>query len=80
MTDADDGFLTGKRYLIHDRDPLFTAAFRETLAAAGVKVVRLPPSSPKSQRVRGALRTNHQGIVSGPDDSRRCRVAPAGRP
>jgi len=46
MTDADDGFLTGKRYLIHDRDPLFTAAFRETLAAAGVKVVRLPPRSP----------------------------------
>src|SRR5713101_5784669 len=46
VTDASDGFLTGKRYLIHDRDPLFTTAFRETLAAAGVQVVRLPPSSP----------------------------------
>ncbi len=46
VTDAVDGFLTAKRYLIHDRDPLFTTAFRETLAAAGVQVVRLPPSSP----------------------------------
>ena len=46
VTDASDGFLMGKRFLIHDRDPLFTVAFRETLAAAGVQVVRLPPRSP----------------------------------
>jgi putative transposase len=46
VTDAGDGFLTGKRFLIHDRDPLFTMAFRETLAAAGVQVVRLPARSP----------------------------------
>ena len=46
LTDASDGFLVGKRYLIHDRDPLFTAEFRETLASAGVEVVRLPPRSP----------------------------------
>jgi putative transposase len=46
VTDANDGFLTGKRFLIHDRDPLFTLAFRETLAAAGVEAVRLPPRSP----------------------------------
>ena len=32
--------------MIHDRDPLFTQAFRETLAATGVRVVRLPPRSP----------------------------------
>ena len=25
LTDAEQGILTGKRYLIHDRDPLFTA-------------------------------------------------------
>src|SRR5262249_49097420 len=31
---------------IHDRDPRFTLAFRETLAAADVQVVRLPPRSP----------------------------------
>jgi transposase InsO family protein len=46
VTDADDGFLAGKRFLIHDRDPLFTVAFRETLASAGVETVRLPPRSP----------------------------------
>jgi len=36
----------GKRYLIHDRDPLFTAEFLSMLADAGVKSVRLPPRSP----------------------------------
>ena len=46
VTDISDGFLTGKRYLIHDRDPLFTGAFRETLASAGVETVKLPPRSP----------------------------------
>jgi putative transposase len=46
LTDASDGFLTGKRFLIHDPDPLFTLVFRDTLAAAGVQVVRLPPRSP----------------------------------
>ena len=45
-TDAEDGFLRGRRFLIHDRDPLFTDAVRDTLAAAGVTPVRLPASSP----------------------------------
>jgi transposase InsO family protein len=46
LTDAFDGFLLGKRYLLQDRDPLFTQNFRDILAAAGVKSVRLPPRSP----------------------------------
>jgi transposase InsO family protein len=46
LTDAVDGFLRGKRFLIHDRDPLFTEAFGGTLKAAGVEVVKLPPQSP----------------------------------
>ncbi len=46
LTDDGDGFLVGKKYLIHDRDPLFTQEFQETLAAAGVSVVRLPARSP----------------------------------
>ena len=46
LTDAVDGFLAGKRFLLHDRDPLFSEAFRETLAATGVETVRLPPHSP----------------------------------
>jgi hypothetical protein len=31
-----DGILKGKRYLIHDRDPLFTTEFLQTLADSGV--------------------------------------------
>jgi transposase InsO family protein len=46
LTDAGDGFLVGKKYLIHDRDPLFTREFQETLGAAGVRNVRLPARSP----------------------------------
>ena len=45
-TDADDGFLRGTRFLIHDRDPLFSHAVRDTLASAGVTPVRLPARSP----------------------------------
>ena len=46
LTDGVDGFLVGKKHLIHDRDPLFTQEFRETLEATGVGVVRLPARSP----------------------------------
>jgi putative transposase len=46
LCDAAEGFLVGKRYLIHDRDPLFTAEFLETLEISGVKSVKLPPRSP----------------------------------
>jgi hypothetical protein len=46
LCDDGDGFLTRKRYLIHDRDPLFTAESLGTLAASGVKSVKLPPQSP----------------------------------
>jgi len=46
LTDAEDGFLLRSRYLIHDRDPLFTKGFREILAGSGVRPVRLPSRSP----------------------------------
>jgi len=46
LSDDVDGFLIGKRYLIHDHDPLYTAEFLGTLGAAGVKNVKLPPRSP----------------------------------
>jgi len=45
-TDAFDGFLLNVRYVILDRDPLYTDAFRALLKKAGVKPVRLPPRSP----------------------------------
>jgi putative transposase len=46
VTDAVDGILNGKRYLIHDRDPLFTTEFLNLLAGVGVESVKLPPQSP----------------------------------
>jgi len=46
LVDALDGFLLGKRYLLLDRDPLYTQASRRTLDQAGVKTVRLPAHSP----------------------------------
>jgi hypothetical protein len=76
LCDDGDGFLTGKRYLIHDRDPLFTTAFLATLAASGVKSVKLPPRTPNFERLCGAIcldrmilfgedslrKRNHQGL------------------
>src|SRR5206468_12947916 len=46
LTDAVDGLFTGKRYLIHDRDPLYTREFLITLGAVGIESVKLPPRSP----------------------------------
>jgi putative transposase len=46
LVDNVDGFLKGKRYLLHDRDPLFTDAFRAVLRAAGVTCLKLPARSP----------------------------------
>lgn len=46
LIDCEDGFLLGSRYLIHDRDPLFTQQFGSILRSAGVGPVRLPSRSP----------------------------------
>jgi hypothetical protein len=46
LTDSVDGLLAGKRYLIHDRDPLSTDEFLLTLKDADVESVKLPPRSP----------------------------------
>jgi len=46
LTDPCDGFLLGKRYLLHDRDTKFTQAFDVLLAASGVEPILLPPRSP----------------------------------
>jgi len=46
LTDAEQGILTGERYLIHDHDPLFTAEFLKMIADAGVESIKLPLPSP----------------------------------
>ena len=46
LTDAVDGLFLGKRYIIHDRDPLYTREFLSMLAEAGIASVKLPPRTP----------------------------------
>jgi transposase InsO family protein len=46
LTDTQDGFLRGMDYLILDRDPLHTAAFRDVLRNSAVQPVLLPTRSP----------------------------------
>ena len=46
LTDCFDGFLLEAKYLVMDRDPLFTACFRQMLTDCGTKPVRLPARSP----------------------------------
>ena len=45
-TMQDSGYLSGCRYLLHDRDQKFCREFQETLAAGGVKCLPLPARSP----------------------------------
>jgi len=46
LTDEVDGFFKDKRYLMHDRDPLYTKEFLSMLADSGIQSVKLPPRSP----------------------------------
>jgi transposase InsO family protein len=46
LTAPYDGFLLGKRYLLHDRGTKFTQAFDGLLKDSGVEPVLLPPQSP----------------------------------
>ncbi|MGW4967436.1 integrase core domain-containing protein [Nonomuraea sp. NPDC004186] len=48
------------RFLIHDRDPLFSSAFREVFAAEGFRIIATMPQTPRMnaicERVIGTLR------------------------
>jgi transposase InsO family protein len=56
LTDSDDGFLNGAHTLIHDRDPLFTRAFRELLESSGVETVK------NEYTEHYHFERNHQGL------------------
>ena len=45
-TDAKDGFLPGKRYVLMDRDGKFSSGFREILTDAGTPPLLLAPRNP----------------------------------
>jgi putative transposase len=44
ITDSEGGFLKDIRYLIHDRDTLYTRDFDEILKASGIKIIKIPAS------------------------------------
>jgi transposase len=46
LTDTIDGFLKDKKFLVHDRDPLFTEEFKEILRTGGVTCVKTTVASP----------------------------------
>ena len=46
LSDSEEGFLRDKKYLLMDRDPKFSEAFRVTLEQVGTEAVRLLPRSP----------------------------------
>lgn len=46
LTNFEDGFLNGKRYLLLDHDDKFSPAFQGLLKDEGIEPVPLPPKSP----------------------------------
>ena len=46
LTDEEDGFLSGKRFLIHDRDTKYTDQFLRILGNTGVESVLCPARAP----------------------------------
>ncbi len=46
LTDEEDGFLNGKRFLIHDRDTKYTDQFLRILGDAGVESAQCPAKAP----------------------------------
>ena len=85
LTDCDDGFLRGSRYLIHDRDPLFTRGFGAILNSSGVQPVKLPIRSPNLNAYAENYHheRNHQGIenqpIARPNDESKLRDPSAKR-
>ena len=67
LTDAEDGFLEGKRYVLMDRDGKFFPAFQAILKTEGVDAVLLPAKSP-IERPSGTLSWIPERGMSGTDD------------
>jgi putative transposase len=55
------------RFLIHDRDPVFTAAFGEVFKAEGLRIITTLPKTPRMnaicERVNGTLRRELDRIL-----------------
>ena len=46
LTDYEDGFLLGKRFLILDRDSIFSSAFKSIVASADVEILITASQAP----------------------------------
>jgi transposase InsO family protein len=64
--DAGDR-LGALRFLIHDRDPVFTTAFAEVFRAKGLRIITTLPKTPRMnavcERVNGTLRRELQDRI-----------------
>ena len=60
LIDEVGGFLRGKGFLIHDRDPLYTREFRELLGHVGVTSVQAYRCSLVSTGATGFRYVSHQ--------------------
>jgi putative transposase len=64
LTDAVNGFFGGKRYLIHDRDPLYTKEFLAILADSGIESVKLPVIRQYSSTAKSVTNKQNREKVS----------------
>ena len=64
------------RFLIHDRDPVFTTAFGEVSKSEGLRVIATLPKTPRMnaicERVIGTLRRESPASPRGPRSWRKC--------
>ena len=77
LTDAVDGILKGKRYLIHDRDPLFTCRVLEDARRDRRGIGEIACAKPEFECLRRAVRAHDQGVVPGAIDPVWRRLGPS---
>jgi transposase InsO family protein len=57
------------RFLVHDRDPVFTTAFGEVFRSEGLRIITILPKTPRMnaicERVNGTLRRELTQYSSG---------------
>ena len=65
LTDAVDGFLLNRHFLICDRDTKFTAQFRRAVEAASIPIVTTPFQAPNcnAQLSGSSVRSRTSALV-----------------
>jgi hypothetical protein len=69
ISDTIDGLVRGKRYLIHDRDPLFTQDFQTSSQRRFWREIgEITTSVTESERLRGAICSDHKRVLPRQND------------